>query len=65
VQDGSASTQLCIPLPAYDVFAQLFAFSTCWRWDCFPDTFKGSDPAVIKVRECVRMCERMWVRMRE
>ena len=38
----------CLPLPQYDVFSSVFAFSTCFRWACLPPAFQvGADPKPI------------------
>ncbi|GAX78457.1 hypothetical protein CEUSTIGMA_g5897.t1 [Chlamydomonas eustigma] len=33
--------QECIYAPQYDMFAQVFAFSLCYHWNCFPAAFQN------------------------
>jgi hypothetical protein len=42
------TTSMCLPAPQYDIFAGVFAFSTCWRWGCLPAQFREPEPRKIK-----------------
>ncbi|KAF5834433.1 hypothetical protein DUNSADRAFT_8896 [Dunaliella salina] len=49
LDDGSsATTQLCLLKPSYNLFTKMLVFSTCWRWGCLDPAFRGSDPNKIK-----------------
>jgi hypothetical protein len=41
-------TNLCLPLPHYDLFFKSFWFSTCWRWSCLESSFRAPNPTRLK-----------------